>query len=81
MTTIIRKISRADTYITTITMTKTATTTAMIIQSGMPKTCFFRKSSAFVTKDVETGTEAAVFPDVGFPKTELRDANTELPWK
>ena len=38
-------------------------------------------SYAFVTKEVLTGTEAAVFPLVGLPKRELRDVKTAVPWK
>ena len=45
----------------------------------MLNTLFSRKFFTSPTKDVVTGTDSAVFPDVGFPKMEPSEVKTEFP--
>ena len=77
---IISAISNVDIYPTTkYAISNTATAIIISIQIGTPNTSFFMNPSTFPTKSDVTGTDADVFPEVGFPKMEERDVKTEFP--
>ena len=63
----------------TIAITITTITARTITHTGMPNTCFSRAFLTLPIMDEETGTDSEVFPDVGFPKMELREVKTEFP--
>lgn len=51
----------------------------IMIYTGIPKTCFFRKLSVDETIDEVIGTGWVVFPLVVVPKMEEREENIDCP--
>ena len=51
----------------------------IMIYTGIPKTCFFRKLSVEETIDEVIGTGCVVFPPVLVPKMEDREENIDCP--